>query len=221
MRRAVITADIIKSSSFDKKSFQIVLNTLKQEFKSIETSLGPSAVSFDIYRGDSFQVVLFDASLALSIALRLKAALNKIQFSSTKSKAVNKTVDLRMSIGVGDIEYPMSIVAESDGEAYRYSGRSLDQYMKSTNRKTILKTSNDEVNGEFETSFKFLDSLIDKWSIASAEVVYYLLQGYKETQIANELGVSQAAINLRKKAAGWEEIQLLIKRYTHVIKNFK
>ena len=126
-----------------------------------------------------------------------------------------------MSIGVGDIEYPMSVVAESDGEAYRYSGRSLDQYMKSTNRKTILKTSNDEVNGEFETSFKFLDSLTDKWSIASAEVVYYLLQGYKETQIANELGVSQAAINLRKKAAGWEEIQLLIKRYTHVIKNFK
>jgi hypothetical protein len=157
----------------------------------------------------------------LQIALRVKTAINKIQFTHTGSKAVKKNVDLRMSIGIGQLDSIKGAVVEMNGEAFRYSGRSLDQHMKSKNIKTILKTANSEVNMEFEVSFKFLDYLIDKWSIASAEVVYYLLQGYIETEIATELSISQAAINLRKKAAGWEEIQSLLQRYKHVITNLK
>jgi len=58
----------------------------------------------------------------------------------------------------------------------------------------------------------------DKWSTASAEVIYYLLKDFKETEIASELGISQSAVNQRKKAAGWNGIDILLARYKKVIK---
>jgi hypothetical protein len=48
--------------------------------------------------------------------------------------------------------------------------------------------------------------------------VYYLLKGYKEQEIADQLDRSQAAINLRKKAASWQEIQGLLRRFESLIK---
>jgi len=149
--------------------------------------------------------------------MRFKAAINKITLSNKKSKSSSKIVDIRMSIGIGSIEYEANVVRESNGPAFHYSGRGFDNYMKKNDIKTYIRTDDDNLNDEFKTSLKFLDYLIDKWSIASAEVVYYLLQGFTETKIAERLGISQAAVNLRKKAAGWDEIQSLLKRYEQVI----
>ncbi|MDX1762483.1 MAG: helix-turn-helix domain-containing protein, partial [Christiangramia sp.] len=88
---------------------------------------------------------------------------------------------------------------------------------KKENRKLKIKTPITEVNKEFDTSFFLFDTISDKWSTASAEVIYYLLKGFKETEIADELGISQSAVNQRKKAAGWDAIEALLDRYQSVI----
>ncbi len=213
---AVLTADLINSTTYDKKTLQQVIAVLKQEFNEINAV---EEAMFTIFRGDSFQGIVKQPKSALLIALQLKASICKVQ-SSTQKKSSSPIADVRIAIGIGEAEYNKNAIAESNGEAFHFSGKTLDT-MKSENKKISLKTANEEINGEFLVSLKFLDSLTDKWSIASAEVVYYLLKGLKEQQIANELNRSQAAINLRKKAAGWEEIQFLLQRFEHTIaKNY-
>ncbi|MCB0475291.1 MAG: hypothetical protein KDC69_06420, partial [Flavobacteriaceae bacterium] len=77
-----------------------------------------------------------------------------------------------------------------------------------------------EINDEFDVHFNFLDSIASKWSRESAEVIYYLLKNFKEREIAETLNISQPAINYRKKAANWESIAALLKRYRSVVKRY-
>lgn len=213
---AVITADLIDSTKYKKKQLEFILEELQGEFAKL-TEEFPGAVRFDMFRGDSFQVVLQEPSLALRIALRLKATVTKAQIDPMISKAVIPIGDVRLAIGVGEGEFPQQEVHTANGMAYQYSGRLLDG-MKSLGRKTQFQCADANINAELDTTFAFLDNVTDRWSVASSEVVYYLLKGYKEQEIADQLDRSQAAINLRKKAASWQEIQGLLRRFESLIK---
>lgn len=214
---AVLTADLIDSSLYDEEVLKKVMDTLTSEFDNIIEKYGKDHVRLNIYRGDSFQGVIKDPAEALIIALQLKAAVNRIHLKKTrKSKTYSKIADFKMAIGIGTQNLEREAIAESNGQAFQFSGRTLDE-MKSENRKTRLKTTQEEIDEEFNTSFFLLDTITDKWSTASAEVVYYLIRDLKEREVASEIKISQSAVNQRKKAAGWEAISLLLTRYQKVI----
>jgi DNA-directed RNA polymerase specialized sigma subunit len=216
---AVLTADLIDSSSYDEALLTEVLNTLNEEFSLLNESYGHEEIRWSIYRGDSFQAVINSPQLALQVTLQIKAAINRIHLKETKkSKTYSKIADFKIAIGIGTQELERESIAESNGQAFQFSGRSLDD-IKNENRKTSIKTSDDNLDDEFNTSFLLLDTITDKWSTASAEVVYYLLKGLKEREVADEIDISQSAVNQRKKAAGWEAISALLDRYKRVINN--
>jgi hypothetical protein len=216
---AVLTADLIDSSLYGKKALAVIIKSLKTEFDLITNESNQQA-HFSLFRGDSFQGIIKDPAQALTIALRLKATVAKAQLDDSKSKAMMPLGDVRIAIGIGEGEYAPNDIHTSNGEAFKLSGQSLDG-MKKQQKKMSFKSSNNELNQEFLVSFAFLDSATDRWSVASSEVIYYLLKGLKEQQIADVLERSQAAINLRKKAASWDEIKLLLKRFNTVINTFK
>jgi hypothetical protein len=220
--KAVLTADLIDSSQYDEGVLKKVLDTLTSEFDLIIDQNKKKKIRFNIYRGDSFQGIVENPENALLISLQIKAAINRIHLKKTrKNKTYSKVADFKIAIGIGTIDLERKAISESNGQAFQFSGRSLDE-MKTGNRKTRLKTPNEEVDDEFNTSFYLLDTITDKWSTASAEVVYYLLKGYKEREIATELNITQSAVNQRKKASGWEAITILLERFHHVIiKHFK
>ncbi len=220
--KAVLTADLIESTNYEEEVLKKVLDTLSSEFELIIKHHKKKVVRFNIYRGDSFQGIVYDPANALLISLQIKAAINRIHLKKTKkNKAYSKIADFKIAIGIGTIDLERNAISESNGQAFQFSGRSLDE-MKTENRKTRIKTPDPEVDDEFNTSFYLLDTITDKWSTASAEVVYYLLKGYKEREIATELNITQSAVNQRKKASGWEAISSLLDRYQHVItKHFK
>lgn len=214
---AVLTADLIDSSQYDDGVLKKVLDALSSEFEQITTQNKKSEVRFNIYRGDSFQGIIKDPVNALLISLQIKAAVNKIHLKKTrKSRTYSKIADFKIAIGIGTMDLERKAIAESNGQAFQFSGRTLDE-MKNENRKTRLKTPEQEVDDEFNTSFYLMDTITDKWSTASAEVVYYLLKGLREREIAKELKISQSAVNQRKKASGWEAITILLARYQQVI----
>lgn len=214
---AVLTADLVKSSFYEEEVLEKVLNALKAEFVHIKETYAEEEVRFKIYRGDSFQGVIKKPEEALKIALQIKAAVNRIHLKKTKkNKAYSKIADFKIAIGIGTQSIEREAISESNGQAFQFSGRTLDE-MKAENRKTRLKTEFEEVNAEFNTSFFLMDTITDKWSTASAEVVFYLLSGLKEREIATEINISQSAVNQRKKAAGWEAISELLTRYRNVI----
>lgn len=215
---AVLTADLIDSSQYKDEVLEKVLNSLKKEFDQIKNDYGIDNVRFNIYRGDSFQGVLKKPEEALHVALQIKAAVNSIHLKETrKHKAYSKIADFKMAIGIGTQDLEREAIAESNGQAYQFSGRTLDD-MKAESRKTRLKTTDENVDDEMNTSFLLLDTITDKWSTASAEVVYYLLRGLKEREVAEILSISQSAVNQRKQAAGWDAVSGLLNRYREVIK---
>ncbi|SDR81741.1 hypothetical protein [Gramella sp. MAR_2010_147] len=214
---SVISADLLSSSSYPEALLGKVITVLNQEFQYIDKQTKKNT-GFKIFRGDSFQGVVYEPSQSLHTALTLKTSINRLHLKSDLSnKAYKKEVDLRLAIGIGTYDFKRDSILESNGQAFQFSGRTLDD-MKKENRKLQLKSPDENINNEFNTSLYLFDTISDKWSTASAEVIYYLLKGFKETDIASELGISQSAVNQRKKAAGWDAIEALLIRYETVIK---
>jgi hypothetical protein len=215
MHACVLTTDIIGSTKLKKKELSQIRAIVDKEFKSIQKKHGKTRAFFEIYRGDSFQGLVLDVEKALKIAFLLKSAVNKINLENERLSR-NRMVDFRMALGIGKIDSVPKNLKEAGGEAFLFSGRSLDT-MKQKQQRTSLKTEFEDINHEFEVHFKFFDLLTERWSIAAAETVYYLLQDMTETQIAKKIGISQSAVNSRKKASGWEAVSKLLKRYEEVV----
>ncbi|MCK0132212.1 hypothetical protein MWU59_11940 [Flavobacteriaceae bacterium F08102] len=211
--QAVITGDLIDSTTFSASALNTILNAMNREFDCLKASMW---AEFRLFRGDSFQGVIADPSLALDAALFIKTRVNMIP-NEVKGKGL---IDVKMAIGLGVIDLKRPSILESNGEAFQLSGRTLD-VMKGDYPRLLLKTNNEDINDEFDVHFSLFDSLTSKWSVASAEVIYYMLKGLKEREIAAELGINQSAVNHRKKAANWDSIALLLERYRRVVTTLK
>ncbi|MET2984521.1 SatD family protein [Aureibaculum conchae] len=211
--QTVITGDLIDSTSYTSQELDTILTVVNTEFEYFRNEYN---TDFKIFRGDSFQGVVLDSSLALELVLIIKTAVNKIP---AKDKKTNGLTDFRIAIGIGNINLKRDSILESNGEAFQFSGRTLDT-MKGDYPRLLLTTADENLNDEFNVHFALLDSVTSKWSVASAEVAYYLLKGKKETEVAEILGINQSAVNHRKKAANWDAVALLLKRYGKAISNY-
>jgi predicted DNA-binding protein YlxM (UPF0122 family) len=211
--KAVVTGDIIESTNYSTEELEQLLNVLHDEFQHVKSLYG---ADFNIFRGDSFQGVVNHPAEALNIALLIKVAVNKTVIQNAH---VNGLPDLKIAIGIGKIDLLRSSILESNGEAFQFSGRTLDT-MKGDYPRILLKTRDKSITEEFNVHFALFDSITSKWSTASAEVVYYLHKGYKEREIAETLGINQSAVNQRKKVANWDAVALMLRRYEQVMKTY-
>ena len=207
---AVITADIIGYTKLTNSDADNVLNTIHSLFSELTLDRNNLSSNFSIKRGDSIQGEISNPADALKIALLLKTAVKKLKVDS-------KNLDIRIAIGVGNIDNKRNSIDESFGEAYIYSGRSLDN-MKNDRRVFVAKTNNTVIDEELDVELILLEAIMSGWKTTSAEVLYYTLLGFNETEIAERLNVSQSAINQRKKTAGWVAVEALVNRYEKLIK---
>ncbi|MCF8223064.1 MAG: SatD family protein [Bacteroidales bacterium] len=213
--KAVITADIIDYSKLSIEEENLVIDIIYDTFEDDEYVRTNVDSSFMITRGDSVQIELDKKEEALNVALLLKSAINKIALS--ESNKTKPTIDVRIAIGVGEILGKRENVNESTGDAYTFSGRTLDM-MKKNKRTLAIATNNKELNAELETEFRLLEVVLSGWTVNSAEVIYWTILGLNEREISEKLKKSQSAINQRKKTAGWNGIEPLIKRYKELMK---
>lgn len=181
---AVITGDIIHSKHHKPEQW---LELLKQLFKNAGTLVG----QWEIYRGDEFQVEVPDPENALLMALLIKATIKKIS-----------TLDVRLSIGIGEKTYTGKKVSESNGPAFSNSGEQLSG-MKRQKINLLLKSGNEALDKELNIILKLGSVIWDNWSEVSAELAVILLQNPKQVQekIAQTLGIKQAAVSQRYKRA--------------------
>lgn len=231
---AAITGDIIASKELDLATRDNVNELLINDFERVNKAF-KLPYPFEFLRGDSFQGIASNVQDALKIALLVKCifkknfkqpfsiagkktAKEKIDINLRRNWRIYNNLDARIAIGIGSIEYLKEKLSLSDGTALQYSGRELEQ-MKSKGQKISLLTTNNEVNRELSVELKLLDAIIDKWTVMSAEVVFYLLQGHNETEIAKLLDISQSAINQRKRTANWDAIEILLENYKKLIAN--
>jgi hypothetical protein len=198
---AVITGDIVNSTKLlpasEKrliKRLTLILNTFKFEF----------------YRGDSFQVYMKDPGKALEIALSCRAL--AISFAPEKAK---KMTDIRIGIGIGQVNAPVRKPGAAKGEAFLLSGRIFDELEESGERLAIV-TSHEIANVGFKVISDYINTIYQKITVKQAAVIFELLQGHSQQEIALRLKKSKSTINQHVTAGRWGELEKLIQQYQHL-----
>ncbi len=204
---AVITGDIINSTAVPFEQRATLLQILAQTVNDLK-HLSP--MKFEMFRGDSFQILIEKAEQALLIAVLVRAGLRK-----NTPKHSNDTWDARMAIGVGDIEFVANNVVTSDGEAFQYSGRAFDELGKNN---LVIKTRWEEVNEELKVSTMFADDVISSWTPTQSFVIFQSLAFHKtQKEIAEQQKQSSQNISKISVLAKEKLMRQYINRYCNLI----
>jgi predicted DNA-binding protein YlxM (UPF0122 family) len=210
MTYAVLTGDIIKSSSLGENSGIVLQNvkTVLSELQGLARDPDEVVAVSGIFRGDSFQAVFSVPRRAIKAALYIRSRL--LAMSERNSR-----VDVRMAIGFGGVDrLNIDYVEESDGEAFRLSGRGLDS-MKRYQRFIFIS------KGKNESALKAIGSLLDvltnHWTSRQAEVMSFWLTDKTQASIAEEMDLSQPTIHKHLALAGAYAIEDTIEAIERIL----
>lgn len=189
--KVVITADIVNSRRV-KGSYWIEL--LKKEL----LKFGEEYRDWEIYRGDSFQMVLA-SSKALEAVFHIKAAIKQVS-----------SLDVRMALGLGGVDYRAERVLESNGLAFVYSGECFEQLKK---QNLMIKSEDEELDARLNLMFSLVGLVTDYWKPVTAEIIHKRLEYPDLTQqeLTERMGKkSQSTISEGLKRGGYDEIKSLM-----------
>lgn len=215
--KAVITGDIVHSRRIEEMS--ILLAELKNAVKEIGEYL-QTMIKIEVYRGDSFQMIVDKPEEVMKIAVLIRAALKSktIHETNTGNLSLERLWDARIAIGIGSIDMETAKVVESTGEAFQLSGNQLDSIKKTPNRLSFM-SSWDDLNPQYQLITKLSDTIINRWTNYAAEVAYrYLLYGETQQQMAKALNISQPAIHRRLLTANIDAIEEMLNYIKQTIK---
>lgn len=201
MIKGVITGDVSNFTSLEVDKRE---DLIKKTSQLIQSWVSKPEYA-EIFRGDSFQL-LFDTveeTLIRSIQLRC-------WFKQNTGERQKKPLDARISIGFGEVAYLGTSVLDADGEAFHLSGRAFDD-MKNTHNFFQILTADNKLNEQLKVILMLADMIISQWTKNQAEVIFLLLEGYTQQQMADELKIAQSAVNNRLKLARWKEIDKTIR----------
>lgn len=202
---SVITGDIIKSKNIDTP--KTWLSILKESL----TTVSEDTSYWEIYRGDSFQIEQNNILDSFKTAVYIKSCVKTI-----------KGLDVRLAIGIGSKTFQGENVTESNGEAFQFSGETLET-LKKDKQNLKIKTTDAFLNEELNLYFKLASITMDSWTTNAAEIVKLTLEHPKALQeeLGTLININQNAVSGRQKRAHLEEILALDTMYRKKISNLK
>ena len=185
---AIITGDIVNSTDISGNNW---VNQM-QEVLKLE---GAEDTDWTIFGGDSFQMRINQPTVSISKAIFLYAEMYG-----------KYGIEIRQSIGIGDLAYDSGKLATSNGSAFRYSGRGLKKIGK--NRITVVSES-----GDFDlltrTMLSLAEKIMESWTSRMAYIFYTKMNHPEKTQkeLARILDVGQSVISESLSRSGYREIE--------------
>lgn len=207
----VITADIVGSTKIPPESrgvLPLILKELVSQLQSLGTDM-----HCEIYRGDSFQLVVDDCEKSPLIAVLMRVGLMRNNLTPSE------ILDARMSLGIGRVTFEADSVGQSDGEAFVLSGRNFDRIGK---RKLLINTSEQSMNAELTVYAAILDDLLAGLSQAKSKVVFEHLfhPDFTMEKIGKELCITKQAVSQTYKSARVKIMDLILKRIEEILINY-
>ena len=201
---AVVTGDIVGSSKLIIDGQLNVSSTILSAVSRISAHFQSSIHGdIDIFRGDSWQMVITEPEFSLRIGLLLRSFLQS-------SQRFNQ-FDTRLSIGFGSIEYlPEKNISTGNGEAFLLSGTGLESCKKPIRMcLTFPQGSRSSTTQALNIIIRLIDLHVQRWTNKQAEAVSGALIGLTQREIANNWvkePVTQQAISQHLEGAGWNQI---------------
>lgn len=208
---AIISADIVRSTSLKtedlielRKRLRVLLDDLEKDYLGFWAR---------IVRGDSIECVVPEFRYALRIAFLMKLFV-KMQADGFDCHEMLQKYGIRFSIGISEIKYADKDEDIIEGPAIYLSGRNLDEISRREIYTAFeIGDAQKSLNGLMDSYVALLGNQVDTYSAKQAEVVFFKLLGYKEVEISQRLGISQAAVNIRSTGAQWGLLNTAIKDF--------
>lgn len=213
MKIAVATIDIIDSSHFQTGELERVMDRLKEEILSLEKS--ERIIYFEVFRGDSMQMIIRNPQDALEIGFILRSSVNSFNIDNSIKRGIKIVRDIRIAIGIGESQQKHFDKMTNEPPFVR-SGKKLDQ-IHEEGLGMGISSGHKQVDREFQTELYLYEGIHKRWTLPVAEVVYHKLKGKTEQVIADELNISQSAVNQRSHSAYWNGLSALLGRYQELI----
>lgn len=213
MVEAVITGDLINSQKLKPEFKNKILAQIEKDLREFEKFFKTGKIYFDIFRGDSFQILIKLPERSLEIALLLIAI---VRSNST----VQDRLGVRIAIGIGKPGYFDNDIGKSGGEAFLISGDLIDN-MKKENSILKIRTNSDNINSELNVEVALLNPIIKRWSSDSAKVIYYEFLDYKQSDIADKLDITQPTVHSHLSKSNIKEVRIFCERFKYLISNLK
>ena len=214
---AVVTGDVVASTALSRTDRAALPAFVRSAFGEIRQARNDALpVDVDVFGGDSWQAYTRQPDVGLTVALYLRARLRE-RFD----------VEVRAALSIDTIDFlqPAS-VSESDGRAFRRSGRALEQLDRNELFRLVLPEHLADVDVyaiAAEGIADAVDSIAQKWTPAQAQAVSHMLRGYPDEPRQQHVSeawrpapISQPAVNKNLKKAGWEWIARALGRYARL-----
>jgi len=201
MLNAVITGDFVRSTLLQKEAE-------RKLYKDVAKIA--SAYPYSVYRGDSFQVYVKNASESLRLVFLLRCAARKIEQPGI-------SFDIRQSIGIAVQTSPVRQLPSAKGSPFILSGRAFDA-MKDKGTLLVITTEQEMFNQALELLAAFADDIFESMTPKQALVIFELLSGRTQQEVAKRLKKTQPTINRQAQAAKWHRLQELLNKFDYFIK---
>ena len=199
---AVIKGDIIASRTLNNQEQWL------QPLKTLLTKWGRTPQEWELVWGDFFQLEISSPEEALMRALEIKAVIKK-----------TGSIDVRMSIGIGEKTYVGTRISESNGPAFVNAGERFET-LKKEKINLVIQSPWPDLDKEINLYLKLAGTIMDNWSASSAELMEIVLQRPEATQkeIGEMLGIKQNSVSGRWSRAKVSEIMEVEQMFRQKVK---
>ena len=196
-----VVSDVVGSSKLDEATRRALPIALKNASKAARALMGKAIpLDADVFRGDSWQLVVADARLGLRAAVFLRAHLD--------GTSPDAGLDTRIAIGIGMIQFvPNGQLSQGDGPAFRESGKALEAMPKS--RRLALSVAGTETPAGIAPVIGLMDTVMERWTEKQSLAVVGRLRGLPQSRIAGlwTPPVTQPVVARHLRQAGWEAVE--------------
>lgn len=195
--RAVLLGDIVNSRKVAPSQWMPAL-------KALLDKVGPSPSTWEIFRGDSFQVEC-DPEQALELALKIKSLVK-----------THRELDVRISIGIGEIEHRAPQITQSAGTAFVRSGEVFD---KKSNQRLTIKTGDAKLDEHLSVVLNLIGHIADNWKPETARTVFEALSrpDLPQKDLAKLMERTPATVSVALKRAGYSGILEATQHFKNLI----
>jgi predicted DNA-binding protein YlxM (UPF0122 family) len=202
---AVLTSDIVHSTSMSPKDYALVMKSLKGLLQRQQQKYH---CKFEIFRGDSFQILYPECATAMQSALSIRLYLQSgIDCPASK---------LTQSLAIGKVKVLSDTLGSSIGEAFILSGRELDKASRGSFLLNFPAQFDENIHtADLSLSTLFLRHLIDGLTEKQAEVLFYYINMDcpEQKSIAEMMNMTRQNVATHLKRGGAELVKAYLNTY--------